>query len=41
MAARGVERVLAKCQACVDAGNFYEAHQMYRTLYFRSVSFSL
>ncbi|XP_046361245.1 Golgi to ER traffic protein 4 homolog [Haliotis rufescens] len=35
MAARGVERVLAKCQACVDAGNFYEAHQMYRTLYFR------
>ncbi|KAK3090317.1 hypothetical protein FSP39_010901 [Pinctada imbricata] len=31
----GVDRVLAKCQACVDAGNYYEAHQMYRTLYFR------
>ncbi|ESO87201.1 hypothetical protein LOTGIDRAFT_154705 [Lottia gigantea] len=35
MSARGVERVLAKCQACIDAGSFYEAHQMYRTLYFR------
>ncbi|KAK6170669.1 hypothetical protein SNE40_019004 [Patella caerulea] len=34
-ALRGVERVLAKCQSCVDAGQFYEAHQMYRTLYFR------
>lgn len=31
----GVSRVLAKCQACVDENNFYEAHQMYRTLYFR------
>ncbi|KAL5019328.1 hypothetical protein ScPMuIL_005050 [Solemya velum] len=31
----GVQRVLSKCQRCVDDGNFYEAHQMYRTLYFR------
>lgn len=31
----GIERVLAKCQSCVEAGNYYEAHQMYRTLYFR------
>lgn len=31
----GVDRVLRKCQSCVEAGNFYEAHQMYRTLYFR------
>ncbi|KAL4240916.1 Golgi to ER traffic protein 4 [Mactra antiquata] len=33
--AAGVQRVLAKCQKCIDSGNFYEAHQMYRTLYFR------
>ncbi|XP_061169060.1 Golgi to ER traffic protein 4 homolog [Saccostrea echinata] len=31
----GIERVLSKCQSCVEAGNYYEAHQMYRTLYFR------
>lgn len=38
MAARrsgGVQRVLDKLEASVSAGNFYEAHQMYRTLYFR------
>ncbi|KAJ1527592.1 hypothetical protein ONE63_007555 [Megalurothrips usitatus] len=38
MAARrsgGVQRVLDKLEASVTAGNFYEAHQMYRTLYFR------
>lgn len=31
----GVERVLTKLGAAVSAGNFYEAHQLYRTLYFR------
>ncbi|KAJ8318901.1 hypothetical protein KUTeg_003992 [Tegillarca granosa] len=31
----GAERVLSKCQSCIDEGNFYEAHQMYRTLSFR------
>ena len=36
--AAGVQRVLAKCQKCIDSGNFYEAHQMYRTLYFRYTS---
>jgi len=36
--AAGVQRVLSKCQKCVESGNFYEAHQMYRTLYFRYVS---
>ncbi|XP_005113349.2 Golgi to ER traffic protein 4 homolog [Aplysia californica] len=35
MAARGVERVLAKCEACIIEGNFYEAHQMFRTVFFR------
>lgn len=34
---RGIERVLAKCEACISDGNFYEAHQMIRTLYFRLV----
>ncbi|KPJ02779.1 Golgi to ER traffic protein 4-like [Papilio xuthus] len=32
---RGVSRVLEKLQASVNAGQYYEAHQMYRTLYFR------
>ncbi|XP_002735673.1 Golgi to ER traffic protein 4 homolog [Saccoglossus kowalevskii] len=31
----GVERVLKKLKASVEAGSYYEAHQMYRTLYFR------
>lgn len=31
----GVSRVLVKLEASVEAGNYYEAHQMYRTLYFR------
>lgn len=31
----GVERVLGKLEASVKNGNYYEAHQMYRTLYFR------
>ncbi|KAG8222509.1 hypothetical protein J437_LFUL004545 [Ladona fulva] len=32
---QGVQRVLGKLQASINAGNYYEAHQMYRTLYFR------
>lgn len=32
---RGVGRVLAKLDSSIEAGNYYEAHQMYRTLYFR------
>ncbi|XP_063971881.1 Golgi to ER traffic protein 4 homolog [Diachasmimorpha longicaudata] len=38
MAARvnqGILRVLSKLEASVNSGNYYEAHQMYRTLYFR------
>lgn len=27
--------MLNKLEACIDCGNYYEAHQMYRTLYFR------
>lgn len=27
--------MLNKLHACIDAGNYYEAHQMYRTIYFR------
>jgi len=33
----GVQRVLSKLESSVNAGNYYEAHQMYRTLYFRLV----
>jgi len=32
---RGVGRVLAKLQRSIENGNYYEAHQMYKTLYFR------
>ena len=37
MAARrgGTERVLSKLKHSIDNQNYYEAHQMYRTLYFR------
>lgn len=31
----GVSRVLNKLRASVNNGDYYEAHQMYRTLYFR------
>lgn len=34
----GVQRVLSKLETSIKNGNYYEAHQMYRTLYFRSVS---
>jgi len=34
----GSSRVLAKLKASVEAEKYYEAHQMYRTLYFRYVS---
>jgi len=33
--AAGVARILAKLKNNLDSGNFYEAHQLYRTLYFR------
>lgn len=35
---RGVSRVLAKLEESIQLGNFYEAHQKYRTLYFRYLS---
>ncbi|KAM3964436.1 Golgi to ER traffic protein 4 homolog [Aphomia sociella] len=35
---RGVVRVLDKLEASVNSGHYYEAHQMYRTLYFRYLS---
>lgn len=34
----GVQRVLAKLEASINSENYYEAHQMYRTLYFRWAS---
>ncbi|XP_077300122.1 Golgi to ER traffic protein 4 homolog [Arctopsyche grandis] len=34
----GLTRVRAKLSACLDQGNYYEAHQMYRTLHFRLLS---
>lgn len=34
----GVSRVVAKLETAVATGNYYEAHQMYRTLYFRYTS---
>ena len=33
--AAGVSRVLAKLNTSLENGNYYEAHQMYRTLYYR------
>uniref|UniRef100_A0A0P4WP96 Golgi to ER traffic protein 4 homolog n=1 Tax=Scylla olivacea TaxID=85551 RepID=A0A0P4WP96_SCYOL len=35
---KGIPRVLAKLKASVEEGRYYEAHQMYRTLYFRYCS---
>lgn len=35
---RGVARVNAKLKEALETGNYYEAHQMYRTLYFRLVT---
>ena len=34
-AGRGTSRVLQKLKHNVEEGNYYEAHQMYRTLYHR------
>lgn len=34
----GVSRVLAKLELSIQSGDYYEAHQMYRTLYFRYLS---
>ena len=31
----GAERVLLKLRKSIEDENYYEAHQMYRTLYFR------
>lgn len=31
----GVRRVLLKLDNCFEAENYYEAHQLYRTLHFR------
>ncbi|KDR24283.1 hypothetical protein L798_06745 [Zootermopsis nevadensis] len=31
----GIQRVISKLASSINAGNYYEAHQMYRTLYFR------
>ena len=36
---RGVSRVLAKLKNSIEEGKYYEAHQMYRTLYFRLVAY--
>lgn len=33
----GTDRVLSKLKASIENENYYEAHQMYRTLYFRYV----
>lgn len=33
----GVQRVEGKLRASVEKGDYYEAHQMYRTLFFRCV----
>lgn len=33
----GVQRILSKLESSVNSGNYYEAHQMYKTLYFRWV----
>ena len=32
---KGVARVLSKLNTSLENGNYYEAHQMYRTLYYR------
>lgn len=37
MSSRGVSRVLDKLENAISKGNYYEAHQMYRTLYFRYI----
>ena len=36
--AAGVKRIETKLKSAIDQENFYEAHQLYRTLYFRYVS---
>ncbi|XP_034946473.1 Golgi to ER traffic protein 4 homolog [Chelonus insularis] len=34
----GIQRVLRKLENSINSGNYYEAHQMYRTLYFRYIA---
>ncbi|XP_060522152.1 Golgi to ER traffic protein 4 homolog [Cylas formicarius] len=38
MTARGISRVFEKLENSIKEGRYYEAHQMYRTLYFRYLS---
>ncbi|PRD32666.1 UNVERIFIED_CONTAM: Golgi to ER traffic protein 4 [Trichonephila clavipes] len=35
---QGTERVLKKLHTNIELGQYYEAHQQYRTLYFRHLS---
>ena len=35
--AAGISRIQAKLANNLETGNYYEAHQLYRTLYFRYV----
>lgn len=37
----GISRILHKLERNVEDGNYYEAHQMYKTLSFRYLSTSL
>ena len=36
-AAAGIKRIEAKLKSAIDQENFYEAHQLYKTLFFRYV----
>lgn len=40
MSAGGIQKTLTKLRQSIAEGNFYEAHQMYRTIANRSVSIS-
>lgn len=31
----GIKKIFTKLENCINNGNYYEAHQMYRTIYFR------
>lgn len=33
----GVTRIFTKLHNLTESGNFYEAHQLYRTIYFRYI----
>ena len=34
-AAAGIKRIEAKLKSAIDQENYYEAHQLYKTLFFR------